>query len=76
MQGLSPEQARGNFWVLDKQGLITAARQGLEDNVQPFARAGADDQDGESLLSVVQRVKPTVLVRACSRAFRAPRARA
>ena len=31
--------------------------------VQPFARGTPEDTDGEDLLSVVKRVKPTVLVR-------------
>lgn len=59
--GLTAEQASGNFWVVDEAGLITASRPSLKPHVQVFARTGDADQqhDGEALLSVVQRVKPT-----------------
>lgn len=54
--------AQRQFWVLDKDGLITSARRGLPAHVVPFARPAGDDAEGESLLSVVRRVKPTVLM--------------
>ena len=62
MQGLSAEQARAAFWVIDKDGLVTSQRSSLSEYVQPFARTEPDERDGEDLLSLVKRVKPTVLV--------------
>ena len=98
--GLSEEEAEDRFWMLDKGGLITAARAGdprggVSPQAARFARKrrqsaappsspsgpggggggggeeeetllGGDgigrDRDGETLLEVVRRVKPTVLV--------------
>lgn len=52
-----------NFWVLDKDGLITEERSNLPDYVSRFARpVGADARDGTGLLEVVKAVKPTVLL--------------
>eukprot|EP00877_Chromochloris_zofingiensis_P009541 jgi/Chrzof1/4840/Cz15g01060.t1_MME1[v5.2] len=61
---LSPEEAAKNFWVLDAGGLITTARGSLKPHVQKFARdAGEEgDHEGEKLLEVVKRVKPSVLL--------------
>ena len=60
-QGLSPEQARANFWVLSSKGLVTLARKEIPANVRPFARPERD-MEGLGLLDVVKRVKPTVLL--------------
>jgi malate dehydrogenase (decarboxylating) len=72
--GLSPEEARSRFWMLDKDGLITEQRGAAHGRkgatrVSPqaakFARklsSTGEDRDGESLLEVVRRVKPTVLI--------------
>ncbi|GLC77751.1 hypothetical protein PLESTB_000959100 [Pleodorina starrii] len=60
-QGLSFEAAASRFWVLDYNGLITASRPDLTNFVKPFARRDAS-HEGESLLSVVKRVKPTILL--------------
>eukprot|EP00775_Hariotina_reticulata_P003588 gene3588-3854_t len=61
--GLTPEQAASNFWLLDAEGLITRSRPGVPDYVERFARpAGSVDVEGEGLLQVVQRVKPTILM--------------
>jgi malate dehydrogenase (oxaloacetate-decarboxylating) len=60
--GLLAEEASANFWVLDKDGLITASREGgVQPHVQVFARTQPEEQqhDGDDLLAVVKRVKPT-----------------
>ena len=62
-QGLSEAEARAAFWVIDKEGLVTSQRSNLTSTVKPFARTDPNERDGEDLLSVVKRVKPTVLVR-------------
>jgi malic enzyme len=57
--GLSGEEASANFWVIDQKGLITESRSGIQKHVKVFARKTDDDKDGEELLEVVKRVKPT-----------------
>lgn len=62
---VSPEGAAANFWVLDKDGLITQQRSNLPDYVARFAQPagpGAGQQEGAGLLEVVKAVKPTVLL--------------
>ena len=88
--GLSEEEARNRFWMLDAGGLITEERAGdprggVSPQAARFARKRRksssvpssssrpgeeeslgsntnDDRDGETLLEVVRRVKPTVLI--------------
>jgi Malic enzyme, NAD binding domain len=52
-------QAASHFWVLDAHGLVTHHRRELPPHVQSFARWDRQSTDGESLLDVVKRVKPT-----------------
>ncbi|MEW5298947.1 MAG: hypothetical protein WDW36_002016 [Sanguina aurantia] len=60
--GLSASAACNNFWMLDSEGLITHKRgDRLREHVRPFAQA--DHQfEGEKLLEVIKRVKPTILL--------------
>ncbi|GJN19810.1 hypothetical protein PR202_gb07120 [Eleusine coracana subsp. coracana] len=65
MPGSSEEQ--NQFWVLDKNGLITKDRKGLDPAVAPFARGHGPDEikdlhEGASLVEVVKKVKPHVLL--------------
>ncbi|KAK9863752.1 hypothetical protein WJX84_011333 [Apatococcus fuscideae] len=62
--GLSEEEAQARFWINDKDGLITSKRDpaATMDVVKPFARKVEEDVEGERLLDVVKRVKPTVLI--------------
>ncbi|MQM08507.1 hypothetical protein Taro_041370, partial [Colocasia esculenta] len=55
------------FWLLDKDGLITKDRADLDPAAAPFARGSGpgeieDLAEGASLLEVVQKVKPHVLL--------------
>eukprot|EP00951_Prasinocladus_malaysianus_P048280 scaffold656665_cov52-Prasinocladus_malaysianus.AAC.1 len=70
--GLTPEQAAGNFHIIDHKGLITQAREDLEQNTVAktvltesfavkFARPETE-HEGASLADVVKMVKPNVLI--------------
>ena len=60
--GITEEEARQRFWILDVDGLITSGRDGhVPDFVRPFARMDAE-LEGADLLSVIQHAKPTVLI--------------
>lgn len=57
-QGLTPEEARARFWILDANGLMTKRREHLTHTQEAFARSTIDpsDQEGESLINVIKRV--------------------
>ncbi len=58
--GLTLEEARQRFWLLDSQGLVTRQRTpGLQEHKLPYAR---DEAEAVSLHEVVRRVKPTALI--------------
>ena len=58
--GLSVEQARKQFWLIDSKGLVTTGRgDKLAEHKIPYAR----EEGGEvTLLDVVKQVKPTILL--------------
>jgi malate dehydrogenase (decarboxylating) len=64
----SDENVEGNqFWLLDKDGLITKDRKDLDPSAAPFARGYGPGEveglkEGASLLEVVKKVKPHVLL--------------
>jgi len=59
-EGLSPEEARKQFWLIDSKGLVLKSRTDeLAEHKIPYAQSG--DLTG-SLLEVVRQVKPTVLI--------------
>lgn len=61
--GATAAEAAANFYILDARGLVTRARGDLSPTVAPFARpAGGQDEEGESLASVVARVAPDALI--------------
>lgn len=64
-QGLSEEEARQRFYMVDKQGLLFDDDETLTDEQRPFARSRAEFEHPEALTNleaVVKAVHPTVLV--------------
>ncbi len=68
-QGLSPEDARAQFYLIDKNGLLDDSMQDLLDFQRPFARTKNSldhwtcEQPGKiSLLDVVNNAQPTILL--------------
>jgi len=67
--GLSREEAKARVWLVDINGLVTDAMQGLTDYQQDYARKASEvshwqsDREGKiRLLEVVKQVKPTILI--------------
>jgi malate dehydrogenase (oxaloacetate-decarboxylating) len=66
--GASPEQARSQVWLVDKQGLLTSDMPDLRDYQQPYARDPAEVTGWVTgggpitLLDAVRHVKPTILL--------------
>jgi malate dehydrogenase (oxaloacetate-decarboxylating) len=69
--GISQEDAARRFWLVDRQGLLTA---GMADHQMAYARPLAETKDWKrdgnsiSLAEVVRRVKPTILIGASTAA--------
>jgi len=68
-EGLSAEQARARIWAIDRPGLLLQGMEGLSAAATPLARDAAevvgwprDAQGRLDLATVVERVKPTVLI--------------
>lgn len=67
MTGNNETAAHNPFWLLDKDGLVTKDRKNLDSTAAPFARGfGVGEieglSEGASLLEVVKKVKPHVLL--------------
>lgn len=67
--GLSPEDARKHFWLVDRQGLLIDDMPDLVDFQKPYARPRAEmkgwhceDPNNITLLDVIRNVKPSVLI--------------
>jgi malate dehydrogenase (oxaloacetate-decarboxylating) len=66
--GASPEQATGQVWLVDKQGLLTSDMPGLRDYQQPYARKPAEvagwarGGGAISLLDTIRHAVPTILL--------------
>uniref|UniRef100_A0A0D3HFD4 Malic enzyme n=1 Tax=Oryza barthii TaxID=65489 RepID=A0A0D3HFD4_9ORYZ len=60
-------EGHNQFWVLDKDGLITKSRKGLDPAVARYARGFGPEEvqdlhEGASLVEVVRKLKPHVLL--------------
>lgn len=72
-QGLSPEEARARFWLLDKPGLLLDNHADLTQEQVPYARKAQEitwregDLASIQLLEVIHQVKPTVLIGSSAR---------
>ncbi|XP_044491822.1 NAD-dependent malic enzyme 59 kDa isoform, mitochondrial [Mangifera indica] len=65
MSGNSETAAKNQFFLIDKDGLITKERKNLEPAALPFAKDSGETMglnEGGSLLEVVKKVKPHVLL--------------
>lgn len=68
--GADREAATRQFWCVGRHGLLTDARPDLRDFQEPYARPLAEvegwdvdaEYGGASLLEVVRRVRPTILI--------------
>jgi malate dehydrogenase (oxaloacetate-decarboxylating) len=69
-EGLSPDEATGRIWCVDRYGLITDDQDNLRDFQLGYARPAAETADwqrdadlgGFTLAETVRRVRPTVLI--------------
>ena len=64
-QGVSREEARGRFYLVDRQGLLFDDMDDLTPEQRPFARKRSEFEEGadfDSLLAVVRAIHPTIMV--------------
>lgn len=65
-QGIAPDEARRQFWLIDKQGLLFENTHELRSFQLPFARAASEasqwPEEERDLLSVVKKIQPTILI--------------
>lgn len=64
-EGLSEEEAKKHFYMVDKQGLLFDDMEDLTDGQKKFARSRSEFENSEDLtdlLSVVKAVHPTIMV--------------
>ena len=64
-QGMSREEARGRFYLVDRQGLLFDDMDDLTPEQRPFARKRSEFEEGAdfgSLLAVVRAIHPTIMV--------------
>lgn len=64
-QGLTPEEAKKHFYLVDKQGLLFDDTEGLTEKQKPFTRQRSEFVNADeltNLLAVVKAVHPTVMI--------------
>ncbi|MED6217105.1 hypothetical protein PIB30_014562 [Stylosanthes scabra] len=65
MTGCSETAAKSQFYLIDKNGLVTTERSNLDPAAVPFAKHQRDLEglaEGASIIEVVKKIKPHVLV--------------
>ncbi|GAV90090.1 malic domain-containing protein/Malic_M domain-containing protein [Cephalotus follicularis] len=65
MAGKNEEAARNQFYLIDKDGLITKERKNIDPAAAPFAKDPANTdglREGATLVEVVKKIKPHVLL--------------
>ncbi|MCJ1287996.1 hypothetical protein MMC26_007349 [Xylographa opegraphella] len=66
-EGLSEDEARQCFWLVDTKGLVTNDRgDKLADHKTYFSRKDNDAKQYKTLSEVVENVKPTILMGLCT----------
>lgn len=64
-QGLSEEEARKHFYMVDKQGLLFEDTEGLTPGQKPFVRKRSEFKDAAALTTleaVVKEIHPTIMI--------------
>ncbi|MFU8798069.1 MAG: malic enzyme-like NAD(P)-binding protein, partial [Gammaproteobacteria bacterium] len=59
-EGLSPEEARGRFYLIDRHGLVLEDAPELMSAQKPYAKSSALGH--MNLLNIIQHIKPTILI--------------
>ena len=65
LQGLTPDEAKKHFYLVDKQGLLFDDTPGLTPKQKPFTRQRSEFANADeltNLLAVVKTVHPTVMI--------------
>ena len=69
LEGLSREEAYDRFWAIDYRGLLTDETPGVLNFQKPYVKKAEEVKDWDmnedgiiSLMEVVQKVKPTILI--------------
>ncbi len=63
--GMDPQEARKRFWLMDRPGVLLEDTPGLMEHQRKYARTKEEAKyypPGHDLLTVVQQVKPTILI--------------
>lgn len=59
-EGISADEARSRFYIVDQHGLVGASRSGMNSGMKYFSRT--DLADKTSLVDIIKQAKPTMLM--------------